>query len=90
MNRVHNKKSFIYLQLWALGRAASPNTLTAEGNYPFVAPSAIGMDEGGVQPRPLTIEEIQTYIKDYAQAAANFVHKAGGDGGKFLIYPSKK
>merc|ERR1711964_603734 len=77
---VHAKGSFIYLQLWALGRAADPTQLKKEfgpdaevkssGNVPF---------EGGATPTPLTEEEIKEYIELYAQAAKNSI-EAGFDG----------
>ena len=35
---VHAKGSFIFLQLWALGRAAVPSIL-AEGGYPYISAS---------------------------------------------------
>lgn len=77
---VHEKKSFIYLQLWALGRASDPSQLKKElgenakvvssGNIPF---------EGGATPTALTEAEIEEYIKLYAQAAKNSI-EAGFDG----------
>ncbi|VDB88410.1 unnamed protein product [Peniophora sp. CBMAI 1063] len=76
---VHAKGSFIVLQLWALGRAAMPDVLKAEGQD-YVGPSAIPMNEGWPVPRPLTVEEIREYVKDYATAADNAVNKAGFDG----------
>ncbi|KAJ3853253.1 hypothetical protein EV368DRAFT_73570 [Lentinula lateritia] len=54
---VHEKGSFIFLQLWALGR---------EGPE--------------IKPRPLSKDEIKEYVKFYATAAHNAVHKAGFDG----------
>ncbi|KAI0825598.1 hypothetical protein BC629DRAFT_1434220 [Irpex lacteus] len=41
VDAVHARGSFIYLQLWALGRWASPEVLEKEGPYPFVGASAI-------------------------------------------------
>ncbi|TKX24148.1 putative inactive reductase easA [Elsinoe australis] len=76
---VHAKGSYIYLQLWALGRAAKAGVLKEEGRYDVVSASDVPI-EGGDKPRPLTEEEIQTYIKDYAQAAKNAVEGAGFDG----------
>ncbi|TVY32029.1 putative inactive dehydrogenase [Lachnellula subtilissima] len=77
---VHAKGSYINLQLWALGRAASPEVLSAElgaggkvkgpGDIPF---------EGGAQPEALSEQEIQEYIGLYAQAAKNAI-EAGFDG----------
>ncbi|KAK4705415.1 NADPH2 dehydrogenase, partial [Phenoliferia sp. Uapishka_3] len=81
VDAVHAKGSFIYLQLWHLGRAASPDVLKAEvgGPYDVVAPSALGF-EGGATPRALTLEEIKALPAMYAEAARNFVEGAGGDG----------
>lgn len=77
---VHAKGSYIYLQLWALGRAADPNALKADDPpYEVVSASDIPF-EGGAKPRPLTEEEIQQYVKDYAECARLFVQEAGGDG----------
>ncbi|KAJ7620054.1 NADH:flavin oxidoreductase/NADH oxidase [Roridomyces roridus] len=75
---VHAKGSYMFLQLWALGRAAEPAVLAAEG-LPFVSASNIPAGTGEV-PRPLSVEEIQEYIQLYATAASNAVHKAGFDG----------
>ncbi|TFY81656.1 hypothetical protein EWM64_g2354 [Hericium alpestre] len=45
VDAVHARGSFIFLQLWALGRAGDPALLTSEGNYPYVAPSPINLSE---------------------------------------------
>ncbi|KAK4701230.1 hypothetical protein P7C70_g5006, partial [Phenoliferia sp. Uapishka_3] len=81
VDAVHAKGSFIYLQLWHLGRTGSPDVLKAEEGGPFdlVAPSAVAY-EGGAMPRAMTIEEIKALPAMYAQAAKNFVEIAGGDG----------
>lgn len=81
VDRVHANGSFIYLQLWALGRAAQLKVLEKEhnGNAKVVSASNITLGEGD-QPTPLTEEEIKTYVEWYAQAARNFVHGAKGDG----------
>ncbi|KAF7362628.1 putative inactive dehydrogenase EasA [Mycena venus] len=88
---VHAKGSYIYLQLWALGRAADIVVLAEEGmpadsyvsasDVPlsFVSASYIPQERRRA-PRPLTVEEIQEYIQLYAMAASNAVHKAGFDG----------
>jgi len=77
---VHAKKSFIYLQLWALGRAAHADILQAEGGPSARVVSASDIPfEGGEKPSPLTEEEIKEYIGLYAQAAKNAV-EAGFDG----------
>ncbi|KAM0753128.1 NADH:flavin oxidoreductase/NADH oxidase [Meredithblackwellia eburnea MCA 4105] len=78
VDAVHAKGSFIYLQLWHLGRAASPDVLKKEG-FEVVGPSDVPF-EGGATPRPLTLDEIKGLPALYAQAAKNFVEGAGGDG----------
>lgn len=77
---VHAKGSYIWLQLWALGRAASQEVLTSTGDGDFVSSSDVPIAEGSPAPRPLTEDEIQQYIQHYAQAASNAVKKAGFDG----------
>lgn len=76
---VHSKGSFIYLQLWAHGRAADPKQLQADGDFDVVSASDIPF-EGGATPRPLTEAEIKDYVRDYAFTAKRFVEEAGGDG----------
>ncbi|TFY81655.1 hypothetical protein EWM64_g2353 [Hericium alpestre] len=77
---VHARGSHIFLQLWALGRSADPALLTSEGNYPYVAPSPIGLSEesehmpGGPTPRPLTIPEIREYVTWFGDAALRAAH----------------
>ena len=67
--------------MWALGRAASIDSLAKEAGGPFDVVSASDLAlEGGAKPRPLTLEEIGAYPGLYAQAAKNFVERAGGDG----------
>jgi NADPH2 dehydrogenase len=76
---VHANGSYIYLQLWALGRAALPDNLEKEGHFPYVSSSNISMSDGRPAPRPLTIDEIKEYISLYSQAAKNAI-EAGFDG----------
>lgn len=77
---VHDKKSLIYMQLWALGRASHLDGLkkVAGSDAKIVSASDIPL-EGGEKPTPLTEDEIQWYIKQYAQAAKNAI-EAGFDG----------
>jgi len=86
---VHQNGSFIYLQPWALGRAALPDVLQKEGSHPLVAPSPIPLPTRTNNnstllppplPRPLTVEEIKEYARLYATAAENAVLRAGFDG----------
>ncbi|KAJ3530312.1 hypothetical protein NMY22_g8627 [Coprinellus aureogranulatus] len=82
MEGVHAKGSFIFLQTWALGRAANPDVLTEDGNYPYVSASSIVLTTSKsttMAPRPLAQEEIDTYVESYANAATNAI-EAGFDG----------
>ncbi|KAJ2920730.1 hypothetical protein H1R20_g16366, partial [Candolleomyces eurysporus] len=79
---VHANRSFIFLQLWALGRTARPDLLAKEGGYECVAPSSIPLSDRSADtpaPRSLTVAEIDKYVELYAQAARNAVD-AGFDG----------
>ncbi|SLM40049.1 nadh:flavin oxidoreductase nadh oxidase family protein [Lasallia pustulata] len=75
---VHAKKSFIHLQLWALGRKAVPDIVQRDGGD-FVSSSPIPMTDNSPTPRALTEDEIHHFIRDYAQAARNAI-AAGFDG----------
>lgn len=74
---VHEKDSFIYCQLIALGRAADPTQLGLEGGD-LHAPSPIAM-EGAPVPREMSDEEIQHVVRDFVLAAENAI-RAGFDG----------
>lgn len=75
---VHEKGSYIYCQLWDLGRAASPKVAERDG-FKVKSASAVPMEEGGNVPEALTLEEVRQKVLDYAQAAKNAV-AAGFDG----------
>ncbi|KAI2602556.1 FMN-linked oxidoreductase [Hypoxylon sp. NC1633] len=75
---VHAKGSYVYLQLWALGRVATPAVADAEG-IKIASASAIPYAEGEHVPAELTVDEIQSLVADYAQAGRNAV-EAGFDG----------
>ncbi|GBE84784.1 Probable inactive dehydrogenase [Sparassis crispa] len=78
---VHAKGSYIYVQLWALGRAADSEELQKEDtSFEYVAASDIQLTGKPTAPRPLTEEEIKEYIQAYGTAASNAVHGAGFDG----------
>ncbi|KZW03110.1 NADH:flavin oxidoreductase/NADH oxidase family protein [Exidia glandulosa HHB12029] len=79
---VHAKGSFIYCQLWALGRTAIRAYLPAQ--YDVVSSGDITLvgsirNPSGTKPRPLTIKEIDEYVESYVQAARNAL-RAGFDG----------
>lgn len=92
--RVHDNNSYVYLQLWSLGRQSDPANLKKIGK-PFVSASDVYSDDRGItsegviaedgaiavnnELRPMTIPEIKQYVNDYAQAARNSL-AAGADG----------
>ncbi|KAK0455306.1 uncharacterized protein EV420DRAFT_594258 [Desarmillaria tabescens] len=75
---IHAKGSYIFCQLWALGRSADPKLLASKG-LPYVSASDVQLSSETAAPRPLTVEEIEEYIELYAQAARNAI-SAGFDG----------
>ncbi|KAK2739086.1 hypothetical protein FQN55_009619 [Onygenales sp. PD_40] len=77
-DEVHAKGSFIYLQLWALGRAADPVVAKAEG-IELLGPSAMPMRPEAAVPKEMTKSDIQDFISYYAQAGKNAI-EAGFDG----------
>ncbi|KAJ7819683.1 hypothetical protein B0H14DRAFT_2835769 [Mycena olivaceomarginata] len=77
---VHVKGSFIFLQLWALGRAADYAQLQSEApSFPYVSASDVPLTGRSGPLRALTMTEIKEYVELYAQAAKNAV-EAGFDG----------
>lgn len=79
---VHNKGSYVYLQLWALGRAANPAFLS-QGGHPLLsasdAPMKSAFNDEIHQPRAMTEKEIHDSISDFRNAAKNAI-RAGFDG----------
>ncbi|KAF2154227.1 FMN-linked oxidoreductase [Myriangium duriaei CBS 260.36] len=81
---VHAQGSYIFLQLWHLGRGASATELAKDG-LDVVSASDVpitdqGTRSGGSKPRALTEDEVRGTIRDYATAARNAVEGAGFDG----------
>lgn len=77
---VHAKGSYIFCQLWALGRTADPKVLEREvGPDSLVSSSNVPMDEGRETPRELREDEIWNFVGDYAHGARNAI-AAGFDG----------
>ncbi|KAH9029250.1 hypothetical protein EDB85DRAFT_1867271 [Lactarius pseudohatsudake] len=74
---VHANGSYLFIQLWALGRTADPDVLKQEGDFDVVGPSPIPVKTN--VPRELTVAEIKEYVQLYSKAASNAV-KAGFDG----------
>ncbi|KAJ5462816.1 hypothetical protein N7475_007760 [Penicillium sp. IBT 31633x] len=75
---VHNRGSYIYMQLWHVGRAARKHALERAG-LEMVSSSDIPIGEGHCTPRLMTALEIWECIASFAQAARNAI-SAGFDG----------
>ncbi|TFK62755.1 NADH:flavin oxidoreductase/NADH oxidase [Pluteus cervinus] len=81
VDAVHAQGSFIFLQLWALGRAAIPDVLQVEGVDHAISSGSIPISKPGSSiPVSLTLEGIREFVELYAQAAKNAVFGAGFDG----------
>ncbi|KAI0000408.1 NADH:flavin oxidoreductase/NADH oxidase [Russula vinacea] len=87
---VHAEGSYMYLQIWALGRAASVEKLKKEDpSFDYVSagdvpvprkPEQEEKSEDAPRPRPLSKEEIAEYVELFATAAREAVERAGFDG----------
>ena len=79
---MHAKDSFIFMQLWANGRAAKPYVLRKTGPYDVVGPSAIpiAINERYTVPRPLTVKEIKEGQVYFVGATAEVVLEGEGLG----------
>ncbi|KNG49597.1 12-oxophytodienoate reductase 1 [Stemphylium lycopersici] len=75
---VHDKGSYVYLQLWSLGRVANPQFAEKNG-ITIKSSSPVSLGEGYAVPKEMSVEEIKESINDYAQAAKNAI-EAGFDG----------
>ncbi|CAK1366105.1 Chanoclavine-I aldehyde reductase [Cercospora beticola] len=83
VDEVHAKGCYIFAQLIALGRVADPEVLRNEGGWDVKSSSQVPFPdavEGGVVPKEMLKEEIQTALQKFAQAAKNAVFEAGFDG----------
>ncbi|KAL3229217.1 NADPH dehydrogenase 2 [Nakaseomyces bracarensis] len=84
---IHEKKSYVFVQLWALGRLANPVDLARDG-LKFEGPTTDDYTDEGTKEvaekakNPLvglSQEDIKQYVDDYVKAAKNAVD-AGADG----------
>jgi NADPH2 dehydrogenase len=75
---VHSKGSYMFQQLWDLGRAGNPDYLKSRG-LKYSSSSTIQLEGKNIAPEALTEEEIWQKVADFRQAARNVVD-AGGDG----------
>ncbi|KAI1373302.1 12-oxophytodienoate reductase 1 [Hypoxylon crocopeplum] len=81
---VHAKGGYFFLQIWHTGRASPPSFLggkppLSSSNHPMAGAWIDGTPCEAHPPTPMTVEQIQAVVQDFAQAAKNAV-KAGFDG----------
>ncbi len=74
---VHDRGSFVYVQLWMCGRAARPGAVKRGAEV--VSASDVPVTPESPVPRPMTEAEIVVFINDHRQAARNAI-EAGFDG----------
>ncbi|KAF4992473.1 hypothetical protein FGRMN_7144 [Fusarium graminum] len=77
-DEVHSRGSFIFVQLFAMGRAATVEVAREEG-VDIIGPSAIAFEGSNAQPRAMTTKEIHEMIQAFVTAAHNAIN-AGFDG----------
>lgn len=77
---VHAKGSFIFCQLWVLGRAASTKVLGRDGLEVLSSSDIPIPTDGSSKPRAMSEDEIWSMIGGYALGAKNAVEVAGFDG----------
>lgn len=89
---VHERGCFIFMQLNAHGRVAEQEVRDVEGTGPVYSSSALTMPTENVigdgklyvappsMPKPMTEDEIQRIVQEYAEAARRAVYEAGFDG----------
>ena len=85
--KIHENGSFVWAQLWALGRQAYADALARDGLRYDSASDNLYMDDEHKEKalksknpqHGITKDEIKQYIKDYVQAAKNAI-EIGADG----------
>ncbi|WYZ42823.1 hypothetical protein EsH8_VI_000522 [Colletotrichum jinshuiense] len=75
---IHANGSYVFQQLWSLGRAADPSFVKGRG-FKYCSSSDIQMTGRPCAPESLTEEEIWEKINNWRNAAKNVI-AAGGDG----------
>ncbi|KAI0319171.1 FMN-linked oxidoreductase [Amylostereum chailletii] len=79
VDAVHAKGSYIYLQLWAIGRTAMPDVLKADG-VDYTGVSDLPPPGSDRSPRPLSKDDLKRIVDLFTVAAKNAVERAGFDG----------
>ncbi|KAJ5739789.1 hypothetical protein N7533_012573 [Penicillium manginii] len=81
---VHAKGAYIYCQLWHVGRATVPSFIdgkqaVSSSDIPISGNGLDGTEYAALPPRPITVDEIQELVEEYAAAAKRAI-EAGFDG----------
>ncbi|CRG87927.1 hypothetical protein PISL3812_04949 [Talaromyces islandicus] len=81
---VHAKDAYIYCQLWHVGRATVPSFIEGKqalsaSSIPISGKALDGNEYATTPPRPMTVDEIQETVKEYAAASKRAI-QAGFDG----------
>ncbi|KAJ5973913.1 hypothetical protein N7481_011123 [Penicillium waksmanii] len=81
---VHAKGAYIYCQLWHVGRATVPSFIdgkqaVSSSDIPISGNGLDGTEYAALPPRPISVDEIQELVKEYAAAAKRAI-EAGFDG----------
>ncbi|CCK72692.1 alkene reductase KNAG_0L00690 [Huiozyma naganishii CBS 8797] len=85
--KIHGNNSFVFVQLWNLGRQAIPSAMARDGLRYDSASDDLYIDEetkkaafdAGIKQHGITKSEIKQYIAEYVHAAKNSI-EAGADG----------
>ncbi|KAI0321038.1 FMN-linked oxidoreductase [Amylostereum chailletii] len=81
VDAVHAKGSFIYCQLWTVGRRSIPEILeAADPSYPYLSAGNLPVEGRSRALRAMTKDEIKNYVQYYATAARAAVEDAVFDG----------
>lgn len=75
---IHAKKSFVFHQLWDLGRGSDPEYQAKRG-FKFISSGDIPLKDSKVAPSPMTEQEILDKIQEFRKAARRVID-AGCDG----------
>jgi NADPH2 dehydrogenase len=75
---VHANGSFIFCQIFAMGRAANEE-LSKKDGVEIIGPSPIPFAQNAPVPRSMTLDEIKATVQDFTTAAQNAI-LAGFDG----------
>jgi 2,4-dienoyl-CoA reductase-like NADH-dependent reductase (Old Yellow Enzyme family) len=82
---VHAKGGYIFCQLWNVGRGTVPALIEghqtlSSSDIPIKGKAVNGEEYSDYPPRPMMVDEIQSVVKEFAEAAKAAVDLAGFDG----------